>query len=130
MLAIREQALKKLEEARNRKVINAGLEAKLRMLASGKTLDLLKTYAPSLPELFIVSQVSVEPSDGKTGSSTAGPVDSIEVPRADGKKCERCWNFSVRVGENADYPNICERCTAAIAEIENSRDAAVESANR
>ena len=129
LLAIREQALKKLEEARNAKVINSGLEAKVRMRASGKTLELLKNYASSLPQLFIVSQVSVERAEGKAGAAT-GPVDEIEVARADGKKCERCWNYSIHVGENADYPTICERCTAAIAEIESSRDAAVENANR
>jgi isoleucyl-tRNA synthetase len=63
-------------------------------------------------------------------ATAGGQVDEIEVVHADGKKCERCWNYSIHVGENADYPTICERCTPAIAEIESSRDAAVESANR
>ncbi len=129
LLAIREQALKKLEEARNAKVINSALEAKLQMRAGGKTLELLKNYASSLPQLFIVSQVGVERAESNAGAAT-GPVDEIEVVHADGKKCERCWNYSIHVGENADYPTICERCTVAIAEIESSRDAAVESANR
>jgi hypothetical protein len=35
--------------------------------------------------------------------------------RADGKKCERCWNYSTHVGESADYPMVCERCVAASA---------------
>jgi len=38
--------------------------------------------------------------------------------RADGAKCERCWNYSTHVGENTRYPGVCERCTAALAEIE------------
>jgi isoleucyl-tRNA synthetase len=129
LLAIREQALKKLEEARNAKVINSALEAKLRMRASGKTLELLKNYASSLPQLFIASQVSVELANSNAATA-GGQVDEIEVVHADGKKCERCWNYSIHIGENADYPTICERCTAAIAEIESNRDAAVESANR
>jgi isoleucyl-tRNA synthetase len=41
----------------------------------------------------------------------------VRVARADGAKCERCWNYSIHVGENAAYPTICERCTAALAEI-------------
>jgi len=47
-------------------------------------------------------------------------VPSLEViiQKADGKKCERCWNYSVHVGENVKYPSICERCTAALDEIE------------
>jgi isoleucyl-tRNA synthetase len=44
----------------------------------------------------------------------------IHARRADGKKCERCWNYSTHVGENADYPTLCERCVTALAEIEAS----------
>ena len=42
----------------------------------------------------------------------------IHVERAHGKKCERCWNYSTHVGESADYPTFCERCVAALDEIE------------
>jgi isoleucyl-tRNA synthetase len=42
----------------------------------------------------------------------------VQVLRADGKKCERCWNYSIHVGENERYPTVCERCTAALDEIE------------
>jgi isoleucyl-tRNA synthetase len=42
------------------------------------------------------------------------------VRRADGQKCERCWNYSVRVGESARYPTVCERCVEALEEIEAS----------
>jgi isoleucyl-tRNA synthetase len=47
------------------------------------------------------------------------PGLEVTVQRADGKKCERCWNYSTHVGENPRYPTICERCSEAIAEIEN-----------
>jgi isoleucyl-tRNA synthetase len=43
---------------------------------------------------------------------------SVAVRRADGAKCERCWNYSTRVGESADYPTVCERCVKALNEIE------------
>jgi isoleucyl-tRNA synthetase len=43
----------------------------------------------------------------------------IRVARALGKKCERCWNYSTHVGENTEFhPAICERCVAALQEIE------------
>ena len=124
LLDVREQALKKLEEARNSKLINSALEARLEMRASGKTLDLLRSYASWLPQLLIVSQVSVASANGKSpASSAANAVDEIEVRHADGKKCERCWNYSTHVGENQTYPTVCERCTAALAEIERSGNA-------
>ena len=30
------------------------------------------------------------------------------------KKCERCWTFSPRVGEDPEHPALCERCTPII----------------
>ncbi|HLW80650.1 MAG TPA: isoleucine--tRNA ligase [Candidatus Acidoferrales bacterium] len=122
LLAIREQALKKLEEARNSKMINSALEAKVEMRASGRTLDLLKNYAAWLPQILIVSQVNVTSANGNAPAavSIAAPVEEIEIQHADGKKCERCWNYSVHVGESSEFPTICERCLAALAEIESS----------
>ena len=52
------------------------------------------------------------------------PGLTIKIERADGKKCDRCWNYSTHVGENARYPTVCERCTEALAEIEASMDQA------
>ena len=42
----------------------------------------------------------------------------MRVERAAGGKCERCWNYSVLVGEFTRYPSVCERCVEALAEIE------------
>ena len=39
--------------------------------------------------------------------------------------CERCWNYSIHVGENQRYPTICERCSEALAEIEGPASVAV-----
>jgi isoleucyl-tRNA synthetase len=49
----------------------------------------------------------------------------VVVHRADGKKCDRCWNYSTHVGENARYPTVCERCTETLAEIESDDSANV-----
>jgi len=51
-----------------------------------------------------------------SGNGTSGV--KIEVSKAPGKKCERCWNYSTRVGENPAYPTVCERCSAVLKEIE------------
>ncbi|HEV2288874.1 MAG TPA: isoleucine--tRNA ligase [Candidatus Acidoferrales bacterium] len=128
LMAIREQVLKKLEEARNAKVINSALEASVQMRARGETLDLLKNYSSWLPQILIVSQVHVNAANGTSATAAAaGPVDEIEIARADGKKCDRCWNYSVHVGESSDYPTVCERCVAALAEIERTQNSAVGS---
>ena len=86
------------------------------LTASGKLGALLRKYAAQLPALFIISQVEVEdaPANGADASEL-----KIRARRADGKKCERCWNYSTHVGESADYPTLCERCVAALKEIES-----------
>jgi len=119
LVKVRGEVLKALEVARNdKKLINSGLEAKLRLHADLELKARLKQYLPLLPGLFIVSQVELI-SEG-TGEFRSEVVPGLElsVQRADGKKCDRCWNYSVHVGENSRYPAVCERCSQAIAEIE------------
>jgi isoleucyl-tRNA synthetase len=116
---VRGEVLKALEAARNeKKLINSGLEAKVLLNADLELKAKLKHYLSQLPGLFIVSQVEL--INAGSGEFKAETVPSLEVTvqRADGKKCERCWNYSVHVGENPRYPTICERCSEAIAEIE------------
>ncbi len=118
LLVLREGVLGSLEGARKSKQITAALEAKVVLRASGADLALLKKYASSLPALFIASQVEVLPADHPIQPGVTPPTHHVNVERAEGKKCERCWNYSTHVGASADYPTICERCVAALAEIE------------
>lgn len=116
---VRSGVLVALEQARSSKQIASALESKVMLRSKNGMLALLKTHAKQLPALFIVSQVEVMPQDGDAPADGAQPF-SVQVLRADGKKCERCWNYSVHVGENERYPTVCERCTAALDEIEQA----------
>jgi len=115
---VRGEVLKALESARNEKLINSGLEAKVLLNADLELKAKLKHYLPLLPGLFIVSQVELMSAGAGDYKSESVPSLEVTVQRADGKKCERCWNYSTHVGENSRYPSICERCSEAIAEIE------------
>ncbi len=116
--AVREEVLKAIEPVRADKTISASLEARITLSARGELGALLRRYGPHLPALFIVSQVEVAegPIDGRTASGIEGL--RIKVERAVGGKCDRCWNYSTHVGESANFPSLCERCVAALAEIE------------
>jgi len=111
LFTIREGVLRALEEARVTKQIGSSLEAKVTLQASGSALELLQKHQNDLRYLFIVSQVELGNSDASEGVS-------IAISNADGQKCERCWNYSTRVGEWDRYPTVCERCVAALKEIE------------
>jgi len=119
LLKVREEVLKALEPMRAEKVISANLEARVTLTASGDLSALLQKHAAYLPAFFIVSQVAIETAPANGVASSAG-VEGLKIhgERAHGAKCERCWNYSTHVGENAAHPTLCERCVAAIAEIE------------
>ena len=40
---------------------------------------------------------------------------NIEISRARGKKCERCWHYEKDVGINEDHSGICKRCIKVLA---------------
>jgi isoleucyl-tRNA synthetase len=112
--SVREQVLKDLEGARNAKQIGKAVEAQVKIAAAEPVYSVLARYREQLRYIFIVSAVTLE--EKKSGNGT-GAV-SVIVRKADGQKCERCWNYSVHVGENKDYPTVCERCSAVLKEIE------------
>jgi isoleucyl-tRNA synthetase len=62
--------------------------------------------------VFIVSAVDLKQA---TNGDTALHV---QISKAPGLKCERCWNYSARVGEDKKYPTVCERCSAFLKEID------------
>jgi isoleucyl-tRNA synthetase len=115
---VRDQVLKSLEDARNNKLIGANLEAQVKLIASDAVYPVLERHKDDLRYLFIVSQVNVERSP--SGNGTGGLT--VEVSKASGAKCERCWNFSTSVGEDPEYPTVCERCAPVLKELEAGGD--------
>jgi isoleucyl-tRNA synthetase len=113
--AAREHVLRALEEERNKKLIGTGLEAQVRVTATDPAYSVLARYRDQLRYIFIVSDVEVEQSASGNGASSV----TVRVSKAPGKKCERCWNYSTHVGEDPEYPSVCERCSAVLKEIES-----------
>jgi len=104
---VREAVLKSLEEVRQAGGIGNSLEAKVLIRASGETAGLLRRHEADLRYIFIVSQVDI-------GEANSGDGLQIEVSKAGGHKCERCWNYSAEVGKAPAHPTLCERCVRAI----------------
>ena len=107
IFATRDEVLKALEEARNAKQIGSSLEAKVVLTTDSETTRFLLDYYEELRYIFIVSQVEVHEGDSL----------AVKIERADGEKCERCWNYSTRVGEFPRFPSVCERCSEALEQI-------------
>ncbi|MGH7351093.1 MAG: isoleucine--tRNA ligase [Candidatus Methylomirabilales bacterium] len=108
LLGVRDEVLKVLEAARQRKLIGNALEAKVEILAGHALLPFLRGYAKDLPTIFIVSAVDLKPAPA------GSPELSVVVHRAPGKKCERCWVYRESVGQSAEYPTVCDRCVTVL----------------
>jgi len=108
LVEVRDTVLKSLEVARKEKFIGAPLEARVHLKADGGLYTLLEEYENWLPDLFIVSQVSME------GHSEASL--SVHVERAGGVKCARCWKYRDDVGSDAELPEVCAACAEAVRE--------------
>jgi len=113
--AVRETVLKALEEARNQKLIGANLQAQVTLTAVDPVLSVLERFKNDLRYFFIVSAVEV-----KKGAGNGDAPVVVQVGRAPGLKCERCWNFSTHVGEDKNHSTVCERCSAVLKEIDGA----------
>jgi isoleucyl-tRNA synthetase len=105
----REEVTKALERARKDKVIGHPLDAVVKVKAPQKLTAFLQEFGPELREIFIVSQVELE-TDGDSSELM------VEVGRAQGGKCQRCWVYDTSVGANKEHPEICQRCLQTIAD--------------
>ena len=109
VLQVRDRVSKALEEARNGKIIGHPLDARVEIEASPEMMALLEPLSKDLKSVFIVSQVFLRKDPAIRG------ID-VKVGRAEGSKCERCWNYDVSVGKDETHPSLCRRCLAAIGE--------------
>ncbi len=114
LLSVRDEALKALEAARAEKRSAAAWRRRFGW-------PLRKASIPCWIAIAISCAIclsfrtscwrNLPASNGDTGLT-------IAVGKAPGQKCERCWNYSIHVGEDKNYPTVCERCSAVLAEIE------------
>ncbi len=103
LIEIRDEVNKALEIKRQEKFIGNSLEAKIIIKAKDDLIQFLKPYYEFLPTLFIVSQVDVIPEHLEKEEFI------IEIEKAEGQKCQRCWNYSPMVGA-LEIPQLCPRC--------------------
>jgi len=125
LLEVRTAVQAVLEKARQDKFIGSSQEAAVHLYvtggAAGGLADLLESHLPDLAALFIVSDVKLFAGGQAAPSGTyygQGPEDlTIEVVRAEGEKCERCWNYR-ELGKVPQHPTLCERCAGVVLSLQ------------
>ena len=105
LLEVRDDVNKALEESRNEKVIGKSLEAAVEIYSNDNEVVELLNSVDNLHQLFIVSSVEVKENDG-----VAYDLATVKVTKAEGHRCERCWNIVEEVNEEG----LCPRCASIL----------------
>ena len=109
LLEVRDIVLKALEEVRTRHIIGHPLEAWVHITApdGSEHMKVLKEFEPFLAECFVVSKVTLNcANDFK-----------VEVTKAEGKKCQRCWQYSTEIPCDSQYDDVCPRCAGVLHQL-------------
>ncbi|MCI4625137.1 MAG: isoleucine--tRNA ligase [Candidatus Magnetoovum sp. WYHC-5] len=122
LIKIRDVVNKALELRRQDKFIGNSLEAAVMLYADNVYYSLINDYSGFLPSLFIVSKAKVlQMAEFESVSDRAGGFESDElkglivvVTKAEGQKCQRCWNVSESVGSFSEADDICDRCYSVV----------------
>jgi isoleucyl-tRNA synthetase len=124
LLEVRGEVSRALEAARQQGRIGKALDAVVYVTSAPAeqwTPLLTAKGEPLLTTLFNVSAVRLRERPPKTAGiayeSQEIPGLALEVAPAQAlgwKKCERCWMWSPRVGEDRSHPALCERCAPVV----------------
>ena len=71
-----------------------------------------------LSTVFIISEVEIDESWDNSGADADRPLfeslPHLATMRSTYPKCERCWNLRPTVGQDAEHPTLCARCSTVI----------------
>ena len=118
LLKVRDEINRGLEEARKGKVLATALEARVTLgTEDAELLGRLNGDAEALKILSQVAVLTVMDRPASLGQALAAqeiPGLFVQVDRAAGEKCVRCWFTLASVGEDPQHPQICHRCRQAL----------------
>ena len=117
--SLRSEVNKCLEECRSSNYLGSSLEASVRIDITNK--DILESITwinqsknldvDNLRDWLLVSnlQMGGEPW-AEVLISKETEVGVIEISKARGNKCARCWHYENDIGINTEHPQLCGRC--------------------
>lgn len=103
-MQLRNDILKKLEEARNEKIIGKSFESELIITPTKEINDLLNSLNSNIAQLCIVSKLTIK--------DVADEL-KIEVKKAEGSICDRCWMIVPSINSNG----LCPRCESILKKL-------------
>ncbi|GHA64398.1 isoleucine--tRNA ligase 1 [Formosimonas limnophila] len=119
ILHIRDAVNGALEQARQNGKIGGNLDAKVSIsIQSEAVRDTLIEMTNELKFVMLTSNVEIRNSLNTSScffelshfSNKNLPNVGVDVTKAEGTKCERCWHVTVDVGSDTEHPTLCARC--------------------
>jgi isoleucyl-tRNA synthetase len=107
IMSLRDDVLRSLEALRQNQTINSNQEATVTVTTDDDELITIlnELGSDTFAALCIISEVKIE----------KGAEFKITADKCTHAKCDRCWNYLPTVGDNADKPELCDRCIKVIA---------------
>ena len=125
VLAVRAEVTRAIEPLRKAGTVGHPLDTHIVLYMDEALRKTLDASGADMRAVAIVSQLDLAdlkdaPVDAVLGET---PGLAVEVRKAGGAKCERCWVYSEELGTDPDYPSLCPRCSAVMREL-TKRDGA------
>ncbi|MCX7928019.1 MAG: isoleucine--tRNA ligase [Candidatus Omnitrophica bacterium] len=113
------EVTKALEEKRSIGLIGSSFDAQIKILTKDQSwYKYLGSLQQEVAEIFKVSKVIINNEDSQSLPEAtqviSHPEIKILVEKAEGVKCQRCWNYEQSVGVDLEYKELCKRCVTVV----------------
>jgi len=110
LFSLREAVLLSIEKARAAGEVKAARETKAVVrVRKPEMAESFKRHGHELPIALGVSQV-------EWLNDPTVELFAVDIKKAEGAKCARCWIYKTDVGVHKEWPDICGRCADAVQE--------------
>ncbi len=110
---LRNDVLKALEDARNKKLIGKSFEAAVTIYPDKETKAMLDDLDADFRQILIISKLTI--ADGEVPEDAEKLNNaSIVVEHAEGEVCPRCRMIRTDIGEDPKLPKLCGRCAKIV----------------
>ena len=112
-MKLRDDVLKALEDARNKKLIGKSFEAAVTIYPDKETKAMLDDLDADFRQILIVSKLTIADGEAPENAEKLNNA-SIVVEHAEGEVCPRCRMIRTDIGEDPKLPKICGRCAKIV----------------
>ncbi|MCP9808921.1 isoleucine--tRNA ligase [Cyanobium sp. HWJ4-Hawea] len=127
LLELRAQINRQLESCRSQGELGSSLEAAVHLEIGASAaaelqsaLDLVEGSAhprvDNLADWLLVSELSMQATSNPVLAEAEEAGVRVQIVRAAGEKCERCWHYETDIGSHTSHPSLCGRCVAVLAQ--------------